>query len=94
MEKKEAGKRVRSVRFKNAIAATHVGSNSITWSCLTAESAGKCSLSIQKRGGLVDNWSLPPFFFFYYHAILPLRNYSIILPCPQLKLPLAAAYLD
>ena len=86
--------RVGSVWFKNAIAPTHIGWNSTTWSCLTAESAGKCSLSIQKRGGLVDNWSLPPFFFFYYHAILPLRNYSVILPHPQLKLPPAAAYLD
>ena len=86
--------RVGSVWFKNAIVPTHIGWNSITWSCLTSESARKCSLSIQKRGGLVDNWSLPPFFFFYYHAILPLRNYSVILPHPQLKLPLAAAYLD
>ena len=92
--KKLSLERVGSVRFKNAFAPTHIGWNSITWSCLTAESVGKYSLSIQKRAGLVDNWFLPPLLIFYYHATLPLRNYSITPPRPQSKLPLAAADLD
>lgn len=54
-----------------------IGWNTVTWSCLTTEDAGKCSRAEapgekEWLGGQLVSVTIT---LFYYHAILPLRNY-------------------